>query len=160
MEWSNLFSGFIGALIGGGLSFLASVYTTNKNIRSLKAMEQERQERESEKQRETIISELIAEIEDNLQDATNVTYSESASVPMLSDMWNSHKGKLDFLVPGVRESLRCIYAQIFKLNAYASRLQNLPHDDAVKERIEKQMQDGKKKLESDLEDALTALKGL
>ena len=125
-------------------------YPTNKNIQALKAMEEDRTKREQRERHETIRQDLTAELEDNLR----LIDQWHTYTPQLVEMWNVHKSKLDTISDSeLREQLRSVYAEMFKINAYAVTWQYRGY-------VETDLEKSKKKLRGSLESVLSRLKEL
>ena len=120
MDWPNVFSGLLGAVIGSIATLAGSIWAANRTVKgSVMLADREREERE----RIIMLSSasgLLAEIRDNLR-ILGETPDNHTLVPFLDDMWEVHKGNLSFLPLATQENIRKGYASVVFANATATR---------------------------------------
>ena len=115
MDWNSLFSGFIGALVGAGITgyvvFKATRWQVKNTIELQMKWERTRiTEQESFRQR-SVVQNLLGELQDNLEIARNAhDYYSWALIP--ADMWITNRGEIWFLSPETQGLLRQIYMHV------------------------------------------------
>ena len=120
MDWPNVFSGLLGAIIGSIATLAGAIWAANRTVKgSIMLADREREERERIT-RLSAVSGLLAEIRDNLR-ILEETPDNGTLVPFLDDMWEVYKGNMNFLSPPTQENIRKGYASVVLANATAAR---------------------------------------
>lgn len=119
MDWDNLFSGLVGAIVGGILSATGTYFATMRAAERTMtvAVEQEKSQRKEQETslRGSLLRSLLAEINENLHFADNyeVRY---AKVRLLTDSYEQMKRNLQLIPPEIIEPFREAYAAAMRFN--------------------------------------------
>ncbi|MBI2846012.1 MAG: hypothetical protein HYX86_05645 [Chloroflexi bacterium] len=118
MDIPNLLSGFIGALVGGFLSYMGAIKAAERTIKATYQQEREKRKTEEEQTKHSIARRLLAEVSENLLLAEEVQIAH-AKIRFITDVWSSVKGALFFLGEDLQEDLQRGYADIHRYNVLA-----------------------------------------
>lgn len=120
MDWPILFSGAIGAIVGGVATLAGSIWATTRTVNSSVVLARGERKETERIARLASASGLLAEIKDNLQ-LLGETPDNHTLVPFLTDMWEAHKGNMNFLSSDTQENVRKGYAAVVLANATSAR---------------------------------------
>ncbi len=115
MDWNSLFSGFLGSLVGAGITAMV-VYQTarwqvKKTFKLQMDWERNRIVEQETVQRRSIVQNLLGELRDNLEIAKEAHDYYSWTL-VSADIWTSTRGEIWFLKDETQNILRQIYMHI------------------------------------------------
>lgn len=111
-----MIEGLIGALVGGGLVLLGSVYGIGAALRNALDRERRRRDEERAEGRRRLTAQLLAEIKDNISvlERPQLDYGFALGV---HGVWDAAKGQVPFPAEGLEDAVRRAYTQVHWYNA-------------------------------------------
>jgi hypothetical protein len=122
LDWNSLLSGLVGAIIGAGISgvatFLTSRSEVKKSISLQVAWDRERLEQQDSQRRRSLVRSLLGELLQNIE-AAKAPSDHYSWVTLSSESWSLARGEVYFLPTEVQEMLRKAYVAVHR---YATKL--------------------------------------
>ncbi len=115
IDWNSLFSGFIGAVTGALSTFLITRWQITKSLRLQRQWERERIEAQSVVRQQSIVHNLIGELEANVA-VTKNAHGRYTWIKLLCDLWTLSKGEVLFLPAKTQDLIRDTYTYLQRYN--------------------------------------------
>jgi len=115
MDWNSLFNGFLGSLVGAGITAIVVYQTARWQVKKTFKLQIDWErnrilERETA-QRRSIVQNLLGELQDNLEIAKEAHDHYSWAL-VFADIWTSTRGEIWFLTNETQKILRQIYMHV------------------------------------------------
>ena len=111
-----LLIGFVGALVGGILAYVAAMRAARFTMEKTAFLDRQRREEERAEIHRRLTAQLLAEIKDNIRVLERPKLEFGFAV-LVHDIWNTAKGQVSFATPEIGESVRQAYTQVYWYNA-------------------------------------------
>ena len=119
MNWNSLFSGFLGTVIGAAIASIVTFFTAKWQMKnSIKLQinwEKNRFEEKEKQQNKSLVNNIIAEVENNIEIASDPQHHYSW-IYLSIGMWKDFRGKMEFLPERIQTHLRAAYIQAHNYN--------------------------------------------
>ena len=126
-EWAAFGGAIGGAVVGGGLSLLGSIWATRNVVESSSRLATEERRQRSHNEERVGASSLLAEIRTTLKVLDQPeTLTGNTLVPFSMDAWNSNKGLITRLRPEAQDDIQEAYAEMSFANLLAAHNLQLP----------------------------------
>lgn len=115
MDWNSLFSGFLGSLVGAGITAVVAFKTARWQVKNTIMLqvnwERNRIIEQETARRRSAVQNLVGELQDNLEIAKNAHDFYSWAL-LSADMWTIARGEIWFLSTDSQNILRQVYMHV------------------------------------------------